>query len=52
MIIRTVLAEMAVKDLTPELAWYERLFGRPADTRPMEGLAEWYLIDKPGKYTL
>ncbi|MBA3300320.1 MAG: VOC family protein [Thermoleophilaceae bacterium] len=37
-----VLAELAVADLEKALGWYERLFGRPADALPMEGLAEWH----------
>jgi predicted enzyme related to lactoylglutathione lyase len=31
-----------VSDFDPGHAWYERLFGRPADNLPMEGrLVEW-----------
>ena len=36
-----VLAGVAVKDLGDSGPWYERLFGRPPDTRPMDGLLEW-----------
>lgn len=36
-----VLAGVAVKDLDKTGPWYEKLFGRPPDTRPMEGLLEW-----------
>jgi predicted enzyme related to lactoylglutathione lyase len=39
--ITDVLPGVAVTDLEAALPWYERLFGRPADERPMEGLAEW-----------
>ncbi|WP_457299288.1 VOC family protein [Phyllobacterium sp. P5_D12] len=36
-----VLAGVAVKDLSDSGPWYERLFGRPPDMRPMNGLLEW-----------
>lgn len=39
--ITTVLAGIAVADFDAALAWYERFLGRPADQRPMEGLAQW-----------
>ena len=42
MSITAVLAGLAVADFDDALAWYERLFGRPADRRPMDGLAEWH----------
>jgi predicted enzyme related to lactoylglutathione lyase len=35
------IASVAVKDLGSAAAWYERLFGRPADSSPMAGLKEW-----------
>lgn len=38
----TVLAGIAVADFDAALDWYERLLGRPADERPMGGLAEWH----------
>ncbi|WP_327117309.1 VOC family protein [Streptomyces sp. NBC_01341] len=38
-----VLAVAPVTDFGPALEWYERLFGRPADTRPMDGLADWHI---------
>ena len=40
--ITAVLAGVAVADFDDALAWYERLFGRAADRRPMDGLAEWH----------
>ena len=40
-----VLAVIAVADVDASYEWYERLFGRPADNRPMEGLVEWQLTD-------
>jgi hypothetical protein len=39
--ITNALAGIAVKDFTLAVAWYEQLLNRPADSRPMEGLAEW-----------
>lgn len=42
MAIEKVMAEVAVADLAEATGWYERLFGRPADALPMEGLAEWH----------
>ena len=38
-----VLAGVVVADVDGALPWYERLFGRPADALPMEGLAEWHV---------
>ncbi|MFE0021722.1 VOC family protein [Amycolatopsis sp. NPDC059021] len=40
--INRVLAVVTVADFDAGLAWYRRLFGRPADDRPMDGLAEWH----------
>ncbi len=48
MAIDSVLAGIAVNDFASALAWYERLLGRPADTAPMDGLAEWYLSECGG----
>jgi predicted enzyme related to lactoylglutathione lyase len=41
MTIEHVLAVVPVSDLERAAAWYEGLFGRPADNRPMPSLAEW-----------
>jgi predicted enzyme related to lactoylglutathione lyase len=41
--VNRVLAGIAVADVDAALPWYERLFGRPADELPMEGLAEWHI---------
>lgn len=41
MTISNCLAGIAVEELAPALVWYERLFGRPADARPMSEVAEW-----------
>ena len=39
--IGNALASVAVKDIEEASAWYARLLGRPADSQPMPGLAEW-----------
>jgi len=39
--IKNALASVAVKDLSTAISWYEKLFGRPADSRPMDEVAEW-----------
>jgi ketosteroid isomerase-like protein/uncharacterized protein YndB with AHSA1/START domain len=41
--IGAVFAAVPVRDLDAAESWYERLLGRPADARPMAGLAEWHL---------
>lgn len=43
--INSVLAVMTVADFDAALVWYERLLGRPADTRPMDGLAQWQVTE-------
>ncbi len=46
MSINHVLAVVAVDDFNAAHAWYEMLFGRPADNEPMEGqLVEWQVTD-------
>jgi predicted enzyme related to lactoylglutathione lyase len=45
MSVNRVLAGLAVADVDSALGWYERLLGRPADVRPMEGLAEWHFSE-------
>lgn len=39
--ITNALAGIAVEDIGAAIAYYERLFGRPADARPMSEVAEW-----------
>jgi predicted enzyme related to lactoylglutathione lyase len=39
--IENALASVAVKDLKAVSAWYEKLFGRPADSTPTPEVAEW-----------
>jgi hypothetical protein len=53
---------VAVTDFETALPWYEKLFGRPADDKPMEGLVEWLFgaarlqlvkdLDRAGKSTV
>jgi predicted enzyme related to lactoylglutathione lyase len=40
--ISNVLAGVAVRDFDRAKHWYEVFFGRPVDTEPMGGLAEWH----------
>jgi predicted enzyme related to lactoylglutathione lyase len=41
MSIDNALASVAVKDLQAAAQWYEKLLGRPADSRAMSEVAEW-----------
>ena len=41
MTIDNALASVAVKDLKAVTVWYEKLFGRPADSSPMPEVLEW-----------
>ena len=43
MAIEHLLAVVPVSDLERADAWYEVLFGRPADNRPMPSLVEWHV---------
>lgn len=45
MAIEHVLAVAPVADFGTALPWYERLFGRAPDNRPMDSLAEWRAAD-------
>jgi catechol 2,3-dioxygenase-like lactoylglutathione lyase family enzyme len=40
--VNDVLAGIAVADHDSAVGWYENLLGRPPDTTPMPGLAEWH----------
>ena len=40
MSILNALASVAVSNLQSTMGWYERLLGRPADSRPMYEVAE------------
>lgn len=39
--ILNALASVAVKDLAAATTWYEKVLGKPADSRPMPEVAEW-----------
>lgn len=41
MSITNALASLAVKDMISAVRWYERLFGRPPDTRQEPEVAGW-----------
>lgn len=41
----SVMAVVTVANFGAAVEWYERFFGRDADRRPMDGLAEWRLTD-------
>ena len=41
MSIQNAIASVAVHDLAASLGWYQRLFGRQPDSRPMGEVAEW-----------
>jgi catechol 2,3-dioxygenase-like lactoylglutathione lyase family enzyme len=43
--MKAVLAVIPVADFDTSTKWYELFFGRPADTKPMNSLAEWHLSD-------
>ena len=44
MSIEHVLAVVPVSDIDAANAWYEKLFGRPADNNPMPVLVEWQVV--------
>lgn len=44
----SVLAQSTVSDLGTAEPWYTALLGRAPDTRPMDGLVEWQLVDGGG----
>jgi predicted enzyme related to lactoylglutathione lyase len=39
--IENAIASLAVKDIKAASAWYEKLFRRPPDSKPMPEVAEW-----------
>ncbi|MFC7547794.1 VOC family protein [Plantactinospora sp. GCM10030261] len=43
MAVTRLLAQLTIVDFEPAIRWYAKLFGRDADARPMDGLAEWHL---------
>jgi glyoxylase I family protein len=45
MAIGTVLASVAVTDYPAAIRWYQRLFGVPPTSQPMDTVAEWRVTD-------
>ena len=43
--INSVISVIPVKHFDDALDWYKRLFGRDPDIVPMEGIAEWQLVE-------
>jgi hypothetical protein len=43
--VRNALAGVAVRSREDAQVWYERLLGRPADSVPMDEVAEWEFPD-------
>jgi predicted enzyme related to lactoylglutathione lyase len=43
--MRAVLAVVPVQEIGKAIEWYSGFFGRDADTRPMDSLAEWHLSE-------
>jgi predicted enzyme related to lactoylglutathione lyase len=43
-----VLPSLQVSAFEATVEWYERLFGRPPDRRPMDGCVEWQLASSGG----
>jgi len=40
--LMTILGQVNCSDLGESTRWFEALFNRPPDTRPMNGLVEWH----------
>lgn len=48
MTIEKIYAHLSCSDLTRSVAWFQGLFGRAPDARPMHGLAEWHHQEQAG----
>ncbi len=48
MALDKIFAQLNCSDLTASEPWYETLFGRVPDARPMDGLIEWHHGDSAG----
>ena len=48
MTVVNVLPVLMVDDFDAGVTWYEALFGRPPDRRPMDGCVEWRLAEGGG----
>lgn len=42
MALDKIYAQLSCTDLAASVDWYERLFNRAPDARPMDGLVEWH----------
>jgi hypothetical protein len=42
MAIEKIFAHVSCSDCRTSAEWYAKLFARPADAQPMQGLAEWH----------
>ncbi len=43
--INSVISVIPVKNFEEALDWYKSLFGRDPDVVPMEGIAEWQIVE-------
>jgi predicted enzyme related to lactoylglutathione lyase len=43
--INSVIAVVPVSDFENSLVWYKKLLGREPDVVPMEGIAEWKIVE-------
>ena len=41
MAIKNALASVAVRDVSAAVEWYEKVLGKPPDSRPMPEVVEW-----------
>lgn len=48
MSIDKIYAQLNCTDLATSMIWYQKLFDRAPDARPMDGLAEWHHHDSAG----
>jgi hypothetical protein len=48
MSVNAVFANMACSDLEASSSWFETLFEREPDARPMDGLCEWHFGETAG----
>lgn len=43
--VNSVISVIPVKNFEESLRWYKKLFGRDPDVVPMEGIAEWQIVE-------
>ena len=48
MTIQGIYASATVSNFDEALVWYEKLMGRPADDKPIPGMAQWRKMDGAG----